>query len=192
MKLHLPLSLRSALLVTVAALSSYPSTQAEEVSISSDTLYQYATVFSKGSSSYIGAGDTPTYTLTFEALICYKENTSPPVVDYCTQGFALVGDELSFSNLKTLEFKHHRFRSTWYEWGGGVLGGSGSNYNLWGGSVINAGMADSISEEANSPQACVVNITGNGNVLFRDNKSYNGGGAVAIKNTELTIQDNKS
>ncbi|MBQ4614356.1 MAG: hypothetical protein IJB31_05460, partial [Akkermansia sp.] len=67
MKLHLPLSLRSALFVAVAALSSYSHTQAEEVSISSDTLYQYgSTVFFRGSASYVGVGNTPTYTLTFE------------------------------------------------------------------------------------------------------------------------------
>ena len=66
MKLHLPLALRAALLMTMAAFIS-PASMAEVV-VSQNIDYVYnADIFHRGAISYVGAGSEPTYTLSFTA-----------------------------------------------------------------------------------------------------------------------------
>ncbi len=194
MKLHLPLSLRSSLLAAVMALSAFSPAQADEYIITSDTLYTYADAFSEGSASYIGAGSTPTYDLTFEALICYKENTNPPEIAWRTHGFSLKAETLTFSNIDELTFKSHRFSSSSSHQKDVVMNGHvyHTSLTMFDGGVIGASASDEISTQDTSC-ACVVNITENGDVLFEDNRTNVGSGAaIAVKVSTLNILNNRS
>ncbi|MBQ4613816.1 MAG: hypothetical protein IJB31_02685, partial [Akkermansia sp.] len=178
MKLHLPLSLRSALLVLLCVASS----SAEDVL--QDTSYSVSQNYFAQSGNYVGQGEQPTYNLTFSG------DRLTAISDPNSMGFVMVdGNTLDISNIKTLTFKDFCLNSFSVD----VDGDGGSEVTADMGAAICAGGASSVSAGSGIELRGSILLSNNGAIQFINNVTKRGGGgAIGLYGSDLNVNDNHS